>query len=171
MSPLQRGVETWLGLLILGIVLGSWLRLPSWLINSFGFLFSATLVILAGDFIYGSFLGRIAWLRGVHFAESSVHARVPCRLRWFGANWSIGARRYRVKKPRRGAARALFRQRGSELLTLSVIPLALGAAICGLYVENKWTSIALVIGAPALGLGAMERLLTLSQRLGRERRQ
>jgi len=168
-SALQRGVETWLGLLILGIAIGSWLRFPGCLINLFGFLFGASLLILIADFIYGSILSRMAWLRGVRFARPNLQAGVPRRLRWLGAGSFLGARRYRRKQRRKGAVLALLRQRGSELLTLLIIPVALGAAVWGLYVENKWISIGLVIGAPGIGVGAIARLQTLSQKLKRER--
>lgn len=163
------GVETWLGLLILGIVVGLWFKAPPWLTDAFGFLFSATLVVLLAAGAYAWALSRVAGLRGVHFENDRIQRGLPWRLRWLGRNLFFGARRYRAKMRRKGALMAWCRYRGCQLLALAALAAGLIAAVCGLYVENKWASIGLVIGGPSAGVSAMWKLVYISRRLGRER--
>lgn len=163
------GIETWLGLLILGIVVGLWFKAPPWLTDAFGFLFSATLVVLIAAGAYAWALSRVAGLRGVHFENDRIQGGLPWRLRWLGRNLFFGARRYRAKVRRKGALMAWCRYRGCQLLALAALAAGLIAAVCGLYVENKWASIGLVLGGPSAGVSAMWKLVYLSRRLGRER--
>lgn len=163
-------MQIWLGLLIFGVIAGSWLQFPVWLIQVLGFLLSASLIFLIASFAYAWVLSRLARLRAVRFDNEKVQARVPRRMRWFGNRSFSGARRYRGARRRKGALKALCLQRGCEVLTLLVIPLALGAAVYGLYVENKWLGMALVLGAPGAGIGAVLHLQKVSERLARERR-
>jgi hypothetical protein len=64
---------------------------------------------------------------------------------------------------------ALCRYRGCQFSALAALAAGLVVAVCGLYVENKWASIGLVIGGPAAGISAMWKLVYFSRRLGRER--
>lgn len=167
--PKDRSVETWLGLLILGIIVGSWLKLPAGLINALVFLFCTSVFLLVAAWLYAFALRRIAPLRQVRFESESVQARLPWRIRWFGRDSFMGVRRYRTKHRRKGAVRALWLLRGSEVLTLLIIPAALGAAVYGLYVEDKWISMGLVLGAPAVGISVVLKLIKISRALALER--
>jgi hypothetical protein len=165
----KGGIETWLGLLILGMVVGLWLKVPAWLTDALGFLFTATVVVLLAAGAYVWALSRVARLRGVRFENDRIQGRLPWRLRWLGRNLFFGARRYRAKRLRRGALMAWCRYRGCQLSALAALAAGLIAAVCGLYVENKWASIGLVLGGPSAGVSAMWKLVYISRRLGRER--
>ena len=157
-----------MGFLILGLILSYWLSLPQWVFHTIGFVFGASLLLLIADSVFGTALSHFALLRRVHFEDQRIQGLVPWRIRWLGRGSMTAVRRYKSRYRRKGAWKALFLQRGCEVLAVLIFPAALSLAISGLYVENKWLSMGLVIGAPAVGISAIIKLVKTSRMLERK---
>jgi hypothetical protein len=155
-------VQALLGLLILAFVLSIWLDAPEWLsgtisvvfIGIFGFSALAALIFYVRH--------RLAVLRRVRFRDASLDQRVkrlPSKRR---------LRRRDSGAWRPGAVRTWLAYRGLQVLVVALFPATFAVAVAGLSVESKWRSIAMVIGAPILGLALLFPLLKASQRRRRQ---
>lgn len=156
------GVEILFGSLILAFVLSVWLGAPEWVSGSLWVVFLGIFAISMLAALAFYVRHRFAVFRRVRFLNENLdrltkrqHSKRRHRSRRHSGSW------------RPGAVRAWLAYRGLQLLIVALFPITFAVAIAGLSVESKWPSIAMVIGAPVMGLALLFRLLKASQRARR----
>jgi len=154
-------METLLGLLLLTFFLALGLGAPDWIAESVWFVFLALLGIGALFYI----LNRFALFRRVRFADTELNKRFGWRFPRF---WNR-SRKYAVTR-RPGAFSAGLVEWGLNLVIVALFPATFAIVIAGIYVETNWLSMAMILGAPAIGLALLFRLLTASQKARRHRK-
>lgn len=165
-------IQTWLGLLVLGIVLGIAFKVPNWIADVIIFLFISTILILLVLSLVIFLLKSIPPLRRVRFWEKRIQKDVPFRPRVL-KSLSGERHRYRRHKSRKDSLEVKLLQRGFELLsilfTLSVFIILYLVVI---HIKNpKWLSIIMFFAVPSICFYFGWKSLKLSQVYQRRHKQ
>ncbi|MCW8889097.1 MAG: hypothetical protein OQL20_00380 [Sedimenticola sp.] len=155
-------MQALLGLLLLAFVLSVEFGAPEWFSGLIWISFLA--IIGLGVLVY--ILNRFSLFRRVRFIDDELNKR----YRWGLSRLWKRSRQYTLSS-RPGSFKARLREWGLQLVVIALFPLVFIVVIASLDVENDWISLVMLLGAPAVGLALLFRLLTASQRARRHRQQ